>query len=617
MSRQLSMLSAATRSRPARRWNHWFRLAGCFCAVFAATVIVGLEDSGNLIWVSNGLLLSYLLLAPRWYWKHYLAAGFIAMLAGGLVASSQPLTRCAVLTLLNIGETSLAAFLLRKRSGQMPRFADPRYLLRFAAFAVLLSPAIAGLLFAITAWLWMRMSPWHPLAMWITTDGLGTAIVTPACISFLQSRLKQHHDWRRYWFLPAILVPITFFSFCQMSVPVIFLIYPWVALILFRFDLGGASVSALFVAAVGSWFTIHGYGPFAKIGSVYLVSPTVTLQLYIASGMFMVFAAASVLDTLRATERRLGEIVSLHRLVTDYSRDVIILYDFDGKRNYVSASASDWGGWKQEELREVNSLELVHPDDRARVAAVVHDLRSGKDGALLECRVRNKHGDYAWFEANLRLVRDPVTRSPVGILNMARDISRRKHAQQQLKNAYTALEALAVTDPLTHLANRRGFDQRFANEWRRCRRDHIPLSLLVLDVDWFKTYNDTYGHPRGDICLKQIAEATLDVVTRPGDLVTRIGGEEFAVILPNTSNEGAMEVGKQISAALKRRRLPHASNPTGLVTISAGCATVIPAQGMHPGVLMRQADEALYAAKHAGRNQVCSASEQAPALQAC
>jgi diguanylate cyclase (GGDEF)-like protein len=127
----------------------------------------------------------------------------------------------------------------------------------------------------------------------------------------------------------------------------------------------------------------------------------------------------------------------------------------------------------------------------------------------------------------------------------------------------------------------------------------------MLDVDLFKPYNDTYGHQRGDSCLKQIAEACMDVVSRPGDLVARFGGEEFIVILPNTESEGAMQVANEICEALRSRRLPHSGSPFGIVTISIGCATMIPEFGRHAPDLIAIADHALYEAKHDGRNQVC------------
>lgn len=230
---------------------------------------------------------------------------------------------------------------------------------------------------------------------------------------------------------------------------------------------------------------------------------------------------------------------------------------------------------------------------------------------MIACRVRKRSGEYLWVEASLRVVRNPVTGVPTGILNMVRDITERKQAEQKLQEAYKAVETLAITDALTGLANRRQFDQCLTNEWRRGLRDRSPLAMLLIDVDLFKSYNDTYGHVRGDSCLKQIAEAALDVVARPGDLVARFGGEEFAVILPNTGSEGALRVANEIYDGLRNRRLEHISNPLGILTISVGCASIVPSLGQHAIHLIELADEALYAAKRNGRNQICNCSTHA------
>jgi diguanylate cyclase (GGDEF)-like protein len=139
-------------------------------------------------------------------------------------------------------------------------------------------------------------------------------------------------------------------------------------------------------------------------------------------------------------------------------------------------------------------------------------------------------------------------------------------------------------------------------------RDRKPLSMLLIDVDYFKSYNDTYGHLRGDSCLKEISDTTRDAVNRPGDLVARFGGEEFAAVLPNTPNPGAIEVAEQVCAALRRRRLIHGGNPLGYLTISLGCATLTPAPGQHPSALIKMADDAMYAAKRNGRNRICNAN---------
>ena len=593
---------------------HWLKLSGCFALVFAASAVVGIEHCGRLIWVANGLALSYLLLAPRWLWTRYFLAVFCGMLAGGLVVYPGDWPRCAALFLCNVLEVGLAASALRKRSAQLPRFCERKYLFRFALYAVGGAPVVASLLFAVGVALWAHKFSWSPMVNWVTTDALGIAITTPACIALFQSRLKVPEKTEGSWLLLVALVPITVGAFAPWSMPFLFLIYPTVALILFRFGLGWAAVSTLFVSAVGSWFTVHGMGPFAMVGAAMSRSSTVLLQLYLASGMFLVFAASSVLESLRGTERKLRETVNLHELVTENSRDVIIFADFEGHRNYVSAAVERLGGWSREELLGRSSLELVHLEDRGKVRNVLERLRSGGHGELVEYRVENASGGYLWVEGNIRLVRDPSTGVAIGVLNILRDISQRKEAERKLKEAYATLEALAATDPLTHLANRRAFDRCLANEWRRCQRERLPLSLLLIDADWFKSYNDAYGHPQGDQCLKQIADSALDVVTRAGDLVARIGGEEFGVILPNTPGDGAAQVAEKICTALRCNNIPHAANPSGFVTVSVGCATVVPTAGKHASMLIQKADEALYRAKREGRNQVSSGDVQSAPL---
>lgn len=575
----------------ARRHGFALRLIVCFAAMTTATLFVGLEDSGGLIWVANGLLLSYLLVAPRWRWAHYFAVGFAGELAGGLVLNPERWSSYIMLTCLNVAEVAIGAFLLRKRSLQLPRFTDRRYLFQFIGYAVVAAPVMAGLMFALAYAIWTKSAPWQAMTGWITTDALGTAVVTPACVALFRSHLRGTGKWNSDWPFPLVLAGVTAGAFAQTQVPIIFLIYPIVALILFRFGLGWASMSALFIAAIGSWYTVHGAGPFAQIAPS-PIGAALALQLYVASGMFMIYAASSVMDTLRTTENRLRKIASLHQLVIENSRDAIMIVDFQGHPAFASSALERITGWKPEETKTLGFDQMIHPEDMPRVAEAVSGLRPGGEGAIVEHRIRKRNGGYVWVEGSVRAIADPATGITSGLLAILRDISLRKQVEKKLRDAHGALETLAVTDPLTQLANRRRFDQYLSSEWRRAMRDHNPFSLLFLDADWFKSYNDTYGHLRGDGCLKQIAESALDVVTRSTDLVARIGGEEFAVILPNTSNAGALELAEKICEALRCRRLPHSSNPLGYVTISAGCATMTPSLGQQSAVLIQKAGKA-------------------------
>jgi diguanylate cyclase (GGDEF)-like protein/PAS domain S-box-containing protein len=179
-----------------------------------------------------------------------------------------------------------------------------------------------------------------------------------------------------------------------------------------------------------------------------------------------------------------------------------------------------------------------------------------------------------------------------------------QQAQLCLEEANSKLRQLVNTDSLTGVANRRCFDQRLEQEWLRLQRERQPLSLIVLDVDYFKKYNDFYGHPQGDRCLIQIAQALSSQVTRSTDLVARIGGEEFALLLPNTPLKGAETIAQRLQDYLANLNLPHLGAPLyQRVTISLGITTEIPSAASSPSTLLSRADQALYLAKEQGRNR--------------
>ena len=176
----------------------------------------------------------------------------------------------------------------------------------------------------------------------------------------------------------------------------------------------------------------------------------------------------------------------------------------------------------------------------------------------------------------------------------------------ELTQANALLAALATTDGLTGVANRRQFDTTLQNECDRAHRSKAPLSLIMLDIDFFKKYNDHYGHQAGDECLRDVAQALKATINRPSDLVARYGGEEFAVILPGTALEDACTIAQKLSAAIGALDRPHANSPLGRVTISLGVAVLSPEQDHDATRLLSHADTALYAAKTAGRNRFCT-----------
>ena len=193
-------------------------------------------------------------------------------------------------------------------------------------------------------------------------------------------------------------------------------------------------------------------------------------------------------------------------------------------------------------------------------------------------------------------------------LLLRRELLRRASAELALTDAAGQLAVLAMTDSLTGMPNRRRFDAVFAEAWVHAQRNRKPVSLVLIDVDRFKAYNDRYGHQDGDVCLREIAGALQDAVRHPDDLVARLGGEEFVALLPDTGVAEAERIARRICATVSGRALPHAGNPAGgIVTVSLGCATALPhLDGTSPGALVASADVLLYEAKRTGRNKVVS-----------
>lgn len=288
------------------------------------------------------------------------------------------------------------------------------------------------------------------------------------------------------------------------------------------------------------------------------------------------------------------------RLLAEESSDMVMRIGFDERIIYVSPSCIRLLGWTAAQLRETHALAGVNDEDLPHVRETVRALKQGEvEETRLVYRTRQREGGEIWLETALRATRDPETGKVNGVVAISRDMTAHKDLEQKLAT-------LAIKDGLTGLANRRHFDDMLQQEWRRAERDGTSVSLLMMDVDNFKKFNDHYGHQAGDSCLKAVAAALAAEARRPGDLAARYGGEEFVLLLPNTDEVGCAMVAERIRQSLETLNLAHALNPpTKRVTLSTGGATGWPnaeTHGNHPS-LIAAADRALYAAKHTGRDR--------------
>jgi diguanylate cyclase (GGDEF)-like protein/PAS domain S-box-containing protein len=314
---------------------------------------------------------------------------------------------------------------------------------------------------------------------------------------------------------------------------------------------------------------------------------------------------------IKATEARLG-------LTLDNMADGLVLYDQDEKLVFCNERFRlmfpKTPGVRVPGARLVDiimaSIDAGEPAGvtRENTAAYLERVRTGlRTGGEWDFEM----ADGRWLHARARVVPD------VGYLNVVSDITERKRAELALSELNHRLEELARMDGLTGLTNRRAFDETLDAEFRRSIRNGTPLSLLLIDVDHFKPFNDTYGHPEGDDCLKALAKVLTTVLNRPGDLGARYGGEEFAAILPDTTQEGAMMIAESIRRAMHDLAIPHEGSRNRIVTVSIGVSCFCGDGGSGTTEsLVQAADDALYAAKAAGRDRVVMGGPGLPSPRA-
>lgn len=291
------------------------------------------------------------------------------------------------------------------------------------------------------------------------------------------------------------------------------------------------------------------------------------------------------------------------RMITEYSSDMITINDATGKYLYVSAAGKEILQYEDHEVIGFEGNFFIHPDDLEQTNESLKELL--ENGYVVATyRIRRKDGQYIWFESSLKLLTENT--NELRIICISRNITERKMVEQKLEKANRMLKELSEKDGLTGIWNRRTFDEKLNVEWNRALNSQ-SLSLIMLDIDYFKKYNDTYGHQAGDDCLKQVANAIDCVAEETQNLVFRYGGEEFSVLLPDTDIAKAEHVAEMIRTAVEDLKIPHlASEVSQFVSISLGINTTIPNEGQTIDQFIKEADQALYHAKQNGRNRYCT-----------
>lgn len=401
-------------------------------------------------------------------------------------------------------------------------------------------------------------------------------------------------------------------------------------------DYRGHPVMAM-VSAVpdSSWFVISKIDV-AEVLSDVQTREILALSLPVSLGLLLTVAVL-VLWQRRAwrRERSLKKELERNMRWLEEAQKVAFLgyfaYHVEAKRFTMSRMANRIFGLPAEgDMSLAQWLAMIHPEDRTAVLEQHRTAMEQRSALRQQYRIhRRSDQQLRWVAVWGEYEVDGTTNSPARMIGTVQDITERKAAEQALADYRAALEEQVRRDPLTGLANRRALDETVAVEWHRAIRAQAPLSLLMLDVDHFKAYNDHYGHVAGDECLQRVAQVLAQTTNRVGDLAARYGGEEFAVLLPGADAEGALQVAQRICEAVRDLEIAHAhSSAAPVVTVSVGVASLqpmfagltlnalpLPATGASGSgiqvaqLLFQRADTALYRAKEQGRDRAVVYSE--------
>ncbi|NNM75889.1 diguanylate cyclase [Sphingomonas sp. ID1715] len=547
------------------------------------------------IWLPNAVLLAYLLLTPRGRWS----LPVVGVILSGTFANSlggAPLPLAFAFGLSNGIEPLLIAWLLQadRRPLNLERIGD---LSRFVP--ALLVACLGSAVYASTISTFFYAADFREFWIsWLSSSFLGLAIFTPLLlIGAKQWRAPRltGRDWQGALAVLALVAGCGAIGFFQTRWPLFFVMLPPVLIATFRLRAIGAAASVLLLAVMGTAAVVGGFGVEA-IGSV--SERLVLLQLFLAVAILTALPVAALLsqrdrfaETLAAHEAQLASIV-------DAVSDVIFHTDAEGRWTYLNPAWEQLTGYAVEESIGHPVMDQVVEEDRDELRERMRGLTSGLFETLRhQFRFLHDSGDHRWGEVQARRLTDTDGRM-TGAAGIIVDISDRlavaalaEDARQRAERDAEAALLLAATDELTGVASRRAFLTVLDHQLT----DGDVLAVALFDIDHFKQVNDRHGHAVGDEVLRRIAEIAESCI-RDRDLVGRLGGEEFAVLMPRASLEQAVAVGERL-----RRACEEAEHRPGLrVTVSLGVAAAD--AGSDAASLLREADAALYRAKFEGRN---------------
>ena len=322
------------------------------------------------------------------------------------------------------------------------------------------------------------------------------------------------------------------------------------------------------------------------------VSTLICFVLFSFAGSFIIYSIFPFIKKGNITYREM----EYYRIMTENLSDIISTFNYEWKYLYISPSSKIVLGYDSKEVVGKSINDFIYSQDIDLVNSFKQRISNASGIATIRYRFMKKDGSYIWVESTLRTMKGGNGNIEEWIA-ASRDITEQKDIEEKLKD-------MSYIDGLTEIHNRRYFDETIVREWGSAIINSEPISLLILDIDYFKKYNDKYGHLKGDECLKFVASSINKLMLRGSDFVARYGGEEFVIISNNTNESGALAIAERVRANIEVLNIENINSKVKTnLTISIGVATIIPNDAINFKKLIANADEALYKAKKNGRNR--------------
>ncbi len=557
-----------------------------------------------IVWPLNGVTAGLMLGKKRRDWLVILSFVSLATTMHEGTVTGHWFT-AVVDSFLNAVEVLIVLAILPPYEDLQQWLRAPQLTSRFTFASFLAAPVVSGLLSAIYYHYTWHLGFWHLFHQWALADALGLGSTLPLVLALRSpASWSVRHPSRliRPILMLGTLGATTFLVFSRLQLSLEFVLFPALALTIFFSGFTSAMLAIELICCVAAYELLHRHGAPALLNSH--TSDVLFLQLFLGLIVPLGFASAVLLAERKLFTVRYRSTERQYRLLAECSRDVIVLTNLEGMCRFVSPASLEVLGFDPEELQGQPFQRGIHEEDVAQCNSLLHDIRLNlATSGVLTYRTTTRDGRNIWVEGRVRATTDEVGDVTGAILTL-RDITEVKRLQKELIEVSKQLEHQAAFDAQTNVANRRRFDDIFDQEWRRAAREFQPLALLLIDIDHFEDYCDSNGRAAGDACLRSVAQAMTASARRPGDLVARWEGEQFAVLLPTTDLHGACEVAEKVRLAVAQMKLPYGDAEGGTLTISIGAAAAIPLPDMVPAMLVEDADRALFLAKANGRNRV-------------